>query len=153
MDFSVAPYCVLLGAFTSKLSLDCTENNLRMHLAFFSLGPLHYLQNPQIRKNTNFALKLGPTTLFTHLKLFYYSIFINKFSIFNNKCTFGYNVFSSMFAFVLSHTFCVGPVHYSWDLQLLFSAKTTLKLGLMALFTHLKIILLQCFQFSAISGI
>ena len=41
----------------------------------------------------------------------------------------------------------------SWDMQVLFSGKTTLKLGLMKLFTHLKIILLQYFQFSAISGI
>ena len=47
----------------------------------------------------------------------------------------------------------VGPVHCSRDLQILFSAKFSLKLGHTALFTHLKIILLQCFQFSAISGI
>ena len=33
-----------------------------------------------------------------------------------------------------------------------FLAKTTLKLGLMALFTHLKIILLQYFQFSIFSN-
>ena len=49
--------------------------------------------------------------------------------------------------------FSVGSVHCSWDLQVPFSFKTTLKLGPMALFTHLKIILLQCFQFSTISGI
>ena len=41
----------------------------------------------------------------------------------------------------------MGSVHCSWDLQVPFSFKTTLKLGPMALFTHLKIILLQCFQF------
>ena len=34
-----------------------------------------------------------------------------------------------------------------------FSAKTTFKLSPTALFTHLKIILLQCFQFLTISGI
>ena len=40
----------------------------------------------------------------------------------------------------------VGFVHCSQDPQVLFSAKKkTLKLGLMTLFTHLKIILLQCF--------
>ena len=33
------------------------------------------------------------------------------------------------------------------------NANLTLKLGFTALFTHLKIILLQCFQFSVISGI
>ena len=56
----------------------------------------------------------------------------------------------SQLAFVL---FYVDPMHYLWDLQVLFSVKTILKLGSMALFTHLKIILLQCFQFSAISSI
>ena len=49
--------------------------------------------------------------------------------------------------------FCLGSMYCSWDLQLLFLAKTTIKLGLMTLFTHLKIILLQWFQFSAINGI
>ena len=44
-------------------------------------------------------------------------------------------------------------MHYSRDPQLLFSAKTILTLGLTALFTHLKIILLQYFQFLAISSI
>ena len=34
-----------------------------------------------------------------------------------------------------------------------FSKKKPLKLGLTALFTNLKIILLRCFQFSVISGI
>ena len=38
-------------------------------------------------------------------------------------------------------------VHCSWDPQPLYSEKK-LKMGLTALFTHLKIILLQCFQFS-----
>ena len=44
-------------------------------------------------------------------------------------------------------------MHCSQDPQVLFSAKITLKLGPTALFTHLKIILLQFFQFSALSGI
>ena len=43
----------------------------------------------------------------------------------------------------------VGLVHCSWDSQTSFSAKLSLKMGLTALFTHLKIILLQYFQFSA----
>ena len=72
------------------------------------------------------------------------------FTLQSIKCEFGYNVFSSMFASV---HFLVGPMHCSRDLQVLFSAKTTLKLGPTTLFTHLKIILLQYFQFSAISGI
>ena len=38
--------------------------------------------------------------------------------------------------------------HCSWDPQLRKNANLTLKLGPMTLFTHLKIILLQCFQFS-----
>ena len=49
--------------------------------------------------------------------------------------------------------FYVGFVHCLRDPQVLFSAKTTLKLGPMVLFTHLKIILLQYFQFSIINNI
>ena len=49
--------------------------------------------------------------------------------------------------------FCVGLVHCSRDLQVQISVNFSLKLGSMALFTHLKIILLQCFQFSVISDI
>ena len=63
---------------------------------------------------------------------------------------FGYRVWVCVCALC---AFCMGPVRCSRDPQVLFSAKTTLKLGLTTLFTHLKIILLQCFQFSAISGI
>ena len=37
--------------------------------------------------------------------------------------------------------------HYSWDPQLGKNTNLTLKLGPIALFTHLKIISLQCFQF------
>ena len=44
-------------------------------------------------------------------------------------------------------------VHYSQKPQILFLAKTTLKLGPTVLFTYLKIILLQYFQFSIISNI
>ena len=40
------------------------------------------------------------------------------------------------------YIFLVGAVHYSQYLQVLFSGKTTLKLGLTVPFTHLKIILL-----------
>ena len=44
-------------------------------------------------------------------------------------------------------------MHCSWDPQVQNSVNFKLKLGLTALFTHLKIILLQYFQFSVISGI
>ena len=54
--------------------------------------------------------------------------------------------------FTGSYVFCVRLVHCSRDLQILFSTKTTLKLGLIVLFTHLKIILLQYFQFSVFSS-
>ena len=47
----------------------------------------------------------------------------------------------------------VGPVHCSRDPQTSFSVTFLLKIGLTALFTHLKIILLQCFQFSVFSKI
>ena len=45
-----------------------------------------------------------------------------------------------------SHALFTGPAST-------FLAKTTLKLDPTTLFTYLKIILLQCFQFSVISGI
>ena len=38
-------------------------------------------------------------------------------------------------------------VHCSWTHKFHFSATFSLKMGPMILFTHLKIILLQCFQF------
>ena len=46
----------------------------------------------------------------------------------------------------------MGLMHCSRDLQVRVSTNFSLKLGLTVLFTYLKIILLQCFQFSAISG-
>ena len=45
--------------------------------------------------------------------------------------------------------FPADPMYCSRDPQTSFSTKLSLKIGLMALFTHLKIILLQYFQFSA----
>ena len=49
--------------------------------------------------------------------------------------------------------FLCGPVQCSRDLQLRNSANFSLKLGPTILFTYLKIILRQCFQFSTISDI
>ena len=45
----------------------------------------------------------------------------------------------------------VGPMYCSQDPQISFFNKISIKMGLTALFTHLKIILLQCFQFSVFS--
>ena len=45
------------------------------------------------------------------------------------------------------------PCIVYWTCKYFFQQKKTLKLGPTALFTHLKIILLQYFQFSTISGI
>ena len=53
----------------------------------------------------------------------------------------------------VSAFFFVGPVHYSRDPLIRISTKFSLKLGPTALFIHLKIILLQYFQFSVISSI
>ena len=69
------------------------------------------------------------------------------------KHTLSVSLGSTFCAFLSGCIFLVGLVHCLWDLQVLFSTKTTLKLGPTALFTHLKIILLQCFQFSVISNI
>ena len=49
--------------------------------------------------------------------------------------------------------FSVGPMHYLQDPQVQKNENVKLKLGLTVLFIHLKIILLQSFQFSVISGI
>ena len=35
----------------------------------FSVGPMYYLQDPQVQKNENVKLKLGLTVLFIHLKI------------------------------------------------------------------------------------
>ena len=70
-------------------------------------------------------------------------------TLFFTYCTFGYGVCVCVCAL---RAFCVGPVHCSRDPQVLFSAKTTLKLGPTTLFTHLKIILLYCFQFSVFNN-
>ena len=57
----------------------------------------------------------------------------------NSNCTFP--TFSSL----LSHQWI--PQHCSWSHKYHFSVTFSLKLALTALFTYLKIILLQCFQF------
>ena len=49
--------------------------------------------------------------------------------------------------------FSVGPVHCLQDPQVQISTNFSLKLSLIAIFTHLKFILLQCSQFLAISSI
>ena len=35
----------------------------------FSVGPVHCSRDPQVQKNANVKLKMGPTTLFTLLKI------------------------------------------------------------------------------------
>ena len=50
-----------------------------------------------------------------------------------------------------SCVFCVGSVHRSQGPQVRISVKFSLKLGPTILFTHLKIILLHCFQFQFIT--
>ena len=60
---------------------------------------------------------------------------------------------SAFCAFLSRCFFLMCLMHYIQDPQVLFSAKTTLKLGPTALFTHLKIILIQCFHISIFSKI
>ena len=57
------------------------------------------------------------------------------------------------FAFVHSMRFVWVPCTVHETRKYIFLTKTTLKLGSTILFTHLKIILLQCFQFSVINGV
>ena len=58
---------------------------------------------------------------------------------------YGWIELKSVFSYV--GRFSVSPMHYSRDPQILYSTKKTLKLCFTVLFTHLKIILLQYFQF------
>ena len=55
--------------------------------------------------------------------------------------------------YFVSYILNVSLVHYLRDPQISFLVKFSLKIGLTALFTHLKIILLQYFQFSTINDI
>ena len=69
-------------------------------------------------------------------------------------CVITFQCFHSCWLFFYKQCISVGPVHCSRDPQTsLFSAIFSLKIGLMALFTQLNIILLQYFQFSVFSKI
>ena len=70
--------------------------------------------------------------------------------VFNMRVGLDSNVFALLSASAFPR---VGPMHYSRDPQVSFSANITSNLSPTALFTNLKIILLQYFQFSAINGI
>ena len=63
--------CLLIKWFSNdqlKLSLDCNENNQCLRLVFYA-GFHALFSGPQIWKNINFVLKLGPMILFIHLKI------------------------------------------------------------------------------------
>ena len=79
-----------------------------------------------------FSLKIGPTVLFTHLKIILLQCF--QFSVFSCIQTDPYHVGDNY--------------HCSHTVAALFTHLKILKMGLKVLFTHLKIILLQYFQFS-----
>ena len=72
-----------------------------------------------------------------------FSFFFFLFSRVLEECKVAANVdFSTMNS---------ASVHCSWTHKFHFSATFSLKIGLTVLFTHLKIILLQCFQFSVLN--
>ena len=53
-----------------SVSMDVAENwKLCVSVGFFFVGPMHYSRDPQIQISANFSLKLGPTALFTYLKI------------------------------------------------------------------------------------
>ena len=80
---------------------------------------------------------------------------INVFNLPNILFFFQVRVFSSLFfpqpQLLTKSSMSSASVHCSRTHKLHFSTIFSLKMGLMALFTHLKIILLQCFQFSIFS--
>ena len=51
---------------TLSVSLDSV---FPVAFGLFPLGPVHCLRDSQVRNLANFALKLGLTVLFTHLKI------------------------------------------------------------------------------------
>ena len=58
------------------------------------------------------------------------------------------NVWIKLNFFLSASSVWQWSVHYLWDLQVFFLTKFSLKMNLTILFTHLKITLLLCFQFS-----
>ena len=74
-----------------------------------------------------------------------------SFSVLLVKCEFG--CFWKLKVLRVCVFFFLDLVHYSQDSQVQENTNLTLKLDLTILFTHLKIILLQYFQFSTISSI
>ena len=129
------------------------------------MGPVHYSQDPQIALFSNFFIKnRSHGTIHT-----FKNYFTTVFSVFNKisciqmdpKCGFGFTSTSTFcffagfwfFFFVLATCFDFSTmnslpctIHGSHKLH--FLATFSLKMGHMVLFTHLNIILLQCFQFS-----
>ena len=106
--------------------------------------------------SANFSLKIGPMV---HT---FKNDFVTVFSVFSKisgiqtdpKYAFGLSLKALHLHFFFfgrsafsSNQWVPCTVHETH--KSLFSTKLSLKMGLMILFTHLKIILLQCFQFSA----
>ena len=52
-----------------RLGLDSNANALLCTPTFFSMGLIYCSQDPQVQNLANITLKLGLTTLFTHLKI------------------------------------------------------------------------------------
>ena len=83
-------------------------------------------------------IKNSSTALFTHLKIILLQYFQFQFSVstkISSIQTHPWSFMNSIF------------VHCLWVHKFHFSVTFSLKMGLTVLFTHLKIILLQCFQF------
>ena len=93
--------------------------------------------------------KFGSTFTFAFCVLlffFFFFFFYTRFRLSGDKRTVEYCsvLFGPVFFTFLSIS---GSVHCSWTHKFHFLSIFSLKMCLTALFTHLKIILLQCFQF------
>ena len=104
-------------------------------LKFVLAGPITSAQDPHKKTQSRKSLVFSAIQTYT-------------------KCAFAFSflLLFLMHAFQLSgdNMHCsMGPVHFSRDPQVPYSEKIKKKkkIGPIALFTHLKIILLQCFQF------
>ena len=124
------------------LQLNLIQRPIQKNISFIRFS--YYFYVPEIEFELTFEMSsLNNIRLKCIIHpLFFFNTRLDKASLHLRLCFF-------FFFFFWEKRVFVGPVHYSWDSQTSFSAKLSLKMDLTALFTHLKIILLQYFQFSA----
>jgi len=108
---------------------------------------MHCLRDPQVQNLANFALKLGLTALFTHVANNNNNIFYCR-----ANCGLSVSLDSGRSGILRVCVFLVGSRALFMGSASTEFSKFALKLCPTILFTHLKIILLQYFQFSVFNN-